>query len=713
MQLLLVGLSHRTAPLALRERVAVAADELPRLLHELTAAPGFSEALIVSTCNRVEILAAQRSERDAPEGERALVEWLAARAGMAADALRPHLYAKRGREALLHVMRTAASLDSLVVGEPQILGQIKDAFDAAQRAQTAGALLHRTVTRALKAAKRVRSESGIGRSTVSVGSTAAELAGLIFSDLRACTVLLIGAGEMAEQAAAKLQADGARQVIIANRSLERAADLARRHGWSAEPLGELPALLERCDIVISSTASREPILTRVMVKSALARRRYRPLFIVDIALPRDVEPEVARLDRVYLYNIDDLQAVVLEHVAAREQEAARAQALLEQEADRALTQFQGMRVHPVIGALRRKFKEFTKRELDRTVHRLPPLDDRQRRALECMGDAVVRRALHHLIQELKDAAATDEGDRLAATVCRLFALGEVPITTLDDLVGAPGDAMSLKGRRIVITRAVEQAAELTDELRARGALPIECPTIEIVPPDDWGPVDRAIAELDTYDWVIFTSANAVRLFIERLLAAGRTEAELAARRICAIGPATAEALLGRHVRAELMPDDFRAEGIAEALRAEAGRGARFLLPRAAEAREVLPDTLRAAGGHIDVVCVYRTGVPSQGASALAAAFAGPPPDAVIFTSSSTVRNFVELAGGRQRALDLVRDTAVAAIGPITEDTARSLGFDVAVLPDRYTVPDLVEALARYWTECATDAGPGSAAPEGA
>jgi len=439
MELLVIGLNHRTAAVSVRERVAVPSDELPGVLAALHAAPAIREVMLLSTCNRMEVVCVPRGTDRREAVERTIEGFLAARGEVSREALAPVLYRHWGRDAALHLMRTAASLDSLVVGEPQILGQVKDAFEAACAAGTVGSTLHLVLQRVFSVAKRVRTESGIGRSAVSVGSMAAELAQSIFGDLKKSDVALVGAGEMAEQAADKLQAAGARSVTVLNRSLERAERLADTKGWRARALAELPQFLESADVVISSTAARDHVITVEMVRAALGRRRYRPLFIVDIALPRDVAPEVAELERVYLYNIDDLDQVIAENREKRQQEAERAEAHVREEVEKFEAEVRGQRVKPVIMALRAKYLEIALAEVERTIKRLPSLGDQDQEALRRTATAIVNKFLHEPLSTLKESARGEDADRAVDWALRMFALDLDPGALLGDAPAGDGD----------------------------------------------------------------------------------------------------------------------------------------------------------------------------------------------------------------------------------------------------------------------------------
>jgi glutamyl-tRNA reductase len=346
---LVVGLSHRTAPVEVRERLAVAPPDLERELREIAADSGFEEALLISTCNRVELYATSPNPLEAT---REAKEKLARRLGDAAgDEV---LYQERGIDVVRHVFRVASSLDSLVVGEPQILGQVKEAFDAATQAGTVGTLLGRCFTQAFATAKRVRNETGIAEGTVSVSSIACELAKKIFGNLEGRRTLLLGAGEMGESAARSLRQTGTNLHVI-NRSEERAQALAKACDGRAVPYERLVTELADADVVIASTASPNFILTPTLMKGVVRTRRHRPLFIIDIAVPRDVDPRVGNMDNVFVYDVDDLQQVAEENLAVRAREASLAERIVEDEVQSFLSWRRSLELAPTIVALRKRF----------------------------------------------------------------------------------------------------------------------------------------------------------------------------------------------------------------------------------------------------------------------------------------------------------------------------------------------------------------------
>ncbi len=428
MNLVLVGLNHKTAPVEVRECLAPEEPEVGRRLRELLELPGVREAFLVSTCNRVEVLVAAESE--AEEAARRLKGWLSKGAPLAPEQVEPCLYVRSGQEAVRHLYRVASSLDSMVVGEPQILGQIKSAYRLAAEIGSTRTVLNRLLHKTFQVAKRVRSETNIGGAAVSISYAAVELARKIFDRLNGLSALLVGAGEMAELAAEHLLGGGVERVLVANRTLERAVELNRRLGGSegqAYGLEDLPRVLGLVDIVIGSTGSPEPVITLEMARRALKRRRGRPVFFIDIAVPRDVEPRVGELDGCFVYDIDDLGQVVEANRAGRLEEARRAERIVAEEVVKFSHWLEGLEVVPTIAELSGKAESIRRRELARTLHHLGEVPPQQAQALERLTRALVKKILHDPIIFLKEQAhcksQQTRRDQLAL-VRRLFKLGE-------------------------------------------------------------------------------------------------------------------------------------------------------------------------------------------------------------------------------------------------------------------------------------------------
>ena len=418
-----VGLSHKTAPVDVRERLAIGKDALPAMLARFSARPELREVMFLSTCNRVEVFALADDEARA---SRAIREVLAeeGKAG-SADSLAPFLYARGGEDAILHIFRVAASLDSMVLGEPQILGQVKEAYDAATSAGALGSFLGRCVHRAFTVAKRVRTETQLGAGTVSISSVAVDLAKRIFGDLTKSTVLLVGAGEMAEAAARSL-GKGAHALRICNRSFDRAASLAKEFNASAAHWDALEDELAAADIVVASTASPSIVVTRDMVKRAMKARRGRTLFFVDIAVPRNVEPSVHAIDNVYVFNVDDLEQQVAEGLKSRQGEVAAAEAIVLEELAEFQSWARGLHVQPTVVALRAKTRGILLAELDRSLgSRLKHLPEGDRAALTQMVESAVNKLLHAPTTRLKASASTDSAAELASAIKHLFDLREL------------------------------------------------------------------------------------------------------------------------------------------------------------------------------------------------------------------------------------------------------------------------------------------------
>lgn len=400
-----LGISHKTAPVQLRERFAIADESLP-MVAERARAAGCREAVIISTCNRVEIYAAL--PQGAPSSQLAAVLQNEAGATLPLD---EHVYAHTGEAAIRHLFRVASSLDSMVVGEPQILGQLKTAFESSRALALSGPVLNRAVERAFSVAKRVRTETGIARSVVSISSVAVDLARQIFGDLAGRTAVLVGAGEMGELAARHLLQAGVSELLVANRSVERAVKLAGTLGGNPRGLDELPRLLVEADIVITSTGARTFLVERKMMAKALKARKYRPIFLIDIAVPRNIDPSLHTLDGVFVYDVDDLQSIAEENLESRRREARVAEKLVEAEAHKFfVSQTAARNVTPTILALRKRVAALRAAEFERAGATLAALDKRQRRSVEKLVDGVLNKLMHDVMHGLK----TGDDSTLAA-----------------------------------------------------------------------------------------------------------------------------------------------------------------------------------------------------------------------------------------------------------------------------------------------------------
>jgi glutamyl-tRNA reductase len=413
--LAVVGMSYRTSPIEVRERLAVSGEALEADLRKLAEEAALEETLLLSTCNRVEVYAGTST---APEALERVRRWLARRAGRSIDA---YVYEHRGEDAVRHAFRVAASLDSMVVGEPQILGQVKEAYAAAKSSGALGSLLDRCFNQAFAVAKRVRNETEVAAGSVSVSSIAGELAKKIFADLDGRRVLLIGAGEMGEQAAKHLRKSGAALYVV-NRSREKAEAVAQEHGGHARTIEELEAELVLADVAIASTSSTRFVITPEMMRGVMRARRHRPLFLIDIAIPRDVDPRVGNMDNVFLYDVDDLEKVAQENLSARRREADKAERIVTLEVQAFEAWRRASAVTPTIVALRERVRGVLDGELQRTLPRLEGLGEPEKQALERMLDAMTSKLLHRAIAELKAGAERQEGEALLESARRLFDL---------------------------------------------------------------------------------------------------------------------------------------------------------------------------------------------------------------------------------------------------------------------------------------------------
>jgi glutamyl-tRNA reductase len=420
MPLFATGLSHRTAPVEVREQLAVDEDKLREILRDIHATGIVGEAVIVSTCNRVEVYGVAEVPGEA---RTVAVRRLCQFRGVESARVEPYLYTHLDGDAVRHVFRVAASLDSMVVGEPQILGQVKDAFALAQTCETVGPVLHPLFAQAFAVAKRVRNETEIGRYAVSVSFAAVELAKKIFDGLAGRAVLLVGAGEMGELAARHLVEQGAFPIYVVNRTWSRAQELARSLSGTALPFADLETALAAVDIVITSTGAPEPLIGREMIARLMPGRRGRPLFFIDIAVPRDVEPAVGGLDDVYCYDIDDLKQVVEANLRERAREAGRAEALVEREVAKFLARLGDLEVVPTIVSLRARLDTIRSIEVRKTLARLPAASPETREAIEALSTAIVNKILHAPINKLRESSRAGRARSLMALVHELFGLG--------------------------------------------------------------------------------------------------------------------------------------------------------------------------------------------------------------------------------------------------------------------------------------------------
>ena len=404
MHLVLIGLSHKTAPVAIREKLTFPADVQPRALASLTCSHLVSEAVILSTCNRTEVYAVAS---DSDGGVNAVIDFLASFHELDRHELVRYLYIVTGEAVVRHLFRVVASLDSMVVGEAQILGQAKTAYDYAQSAGTTGKALNKLFRQSFEVGKRVRTETAIGESAVSISYAAVELAKKVFDTLDGRTVLVLGAGEMSELTLKHLVANGVSGVLVANRTFERAQDIAARFNGTAVPYEIFYDRIRDTDIVISSTAATEYVITKADLAPA-AKHRSRPLFLIDIAVPRDIDPRTNELSDVFLYDIDDLNGVVEANLEERMAEARRAEGIIDEEVAAFYGWVESMEVVPTVAAIRAKAEVIRQMELEKALKRLD-LSDKERKTVEALTCAIVNKMLHGPTARLKKLSSTKDG----------------------------------------------------------------------------------------------------------------------------------------------------------------------------------------------------------------------------------------------------------------------------------------------------------------
>ena len=418
-KLILLGVNHKTTPVEVREKMALSSGyEEP--LETLKKLSGIKEYYLLSTCNRVELLLFAVPDADLVNN---ILQFLFGDK-ISKEKCREYLYLYYDEEAVNHLFRVSSSLDSMIVGEAQILGQLKEAYRYAAKYNCTGPLLNRLLHKSFSVAKRVRNETGIGSSAVSISYAAVQLAKKIFGELKDKKVLLIGAGEMAELAAEHLVGQGVTEVVVANRTLSRAVDLAKKFNGQAASLEELSEQLERVDIIISSTGAPGIVVNKDDVKPLMRSRMNKPLFFIDIAVPRDLDPKLNDVDNVFLYDIDDLSTVVEMNKSARDVEAVKASRIADEETLKFMRWYDGLALKPTIAALRKKTDDICKTELKRTINRLGSVSDSDRKALEKMVSAIGSKVLHNPLIYLKSEACggRDDSDEKIDTLRRIFDL---------------------------------------------------------------------------------------------------------------------------------------------------------------------------------------------------------------------------------------------------------------------------------------------------
>lgn len=416
MHLVVIGLNHKTAPIDIRERLAVPESGLAEAHSRLKMCGCVSECCIVSTCNRTELYAVTESRED----DALLIDFMSALTDVPADEFREHLYIWAGHKAVSHLFSVSAGLDSMMLGEPQILGQVKNAYCVAGDCACTGAILNNLFRQALSVGKRARTETDIAKGAFSVGSAAVQLADSIFGNLSGRDILLIGAGKMGEVTARRVMASSSAKVTVTNRTFERATKLAEELGGAAVPFEKLDDALTAADIVISATGSTEPIVDRSRMTKIMRARRERPIFLIDIATPRDIKAEVGDLDNVFLYNIDDLRNLVDQSVREREKEIEKVKLIVDQETRKFTVWLKTLEVVPLIRLLREHFDAILDGEWERNSGRLNHLSEKDREAIKAMMQSVVNKISHHPMIRLKDYANSRNGYEKMDIVRELF-----------------------------------------------------------------------------------------------------------------------------------------------------------------------------------------------------------------------------------------------------------------------------------------------------
>jgi glutamyl-tRNA reductase len=419
MKILVVGLNHNTADVEVREKVAFNGSRLDEGLKRFRSLPEVEEAVILSTCNRVELYA---NVKDSTKASESVKTFLSEFHNINRALLDKALYIYADVNAIKHIFRVASSLDSMVVGEPQILGQLKEAFEFALDKKTTGILLNRLMKKAISVAKRVRRETRIAENAVSISFAAVELAKKIFTDLSEKVFMLLGAGEMAELAARHLMGNGVKEVIVANRSYGRACELAKEFNGKPVTLDDFLREMVHSDIVICSTGAPHYILLKDQMQRVMKERKQRPVFLIDISVPRNIDPKINDLDNVYLYNIDDLQGIVDANMFERKKEAEKAEKIIEEEIEPFLKWLSSLDSVPTIVALREKAEDIKREEIEKLLNRLPDLDERQRKAIECMASAIINKLIHPPTAALKEDP--EDKDLMIAIIKKLYGIDE-------------------------------------------------------------------------------------------------------------------------------------------------------------------------------------------------------------------------------------------------------------------------------------------------
>lgn len=421
MEIVLIGLSHKTAPVEIREKFCIPREKVKEFLGQLAGVPGVREGMVLSTCNRLEVLGVVESV----ENETVRIEdMLAGIAEISAKELNPYLYLRTGEEAVKHLFRVTSSLDSMVLGEPQILGQVKEAYSQAVESKVSGLILNKLFHRSFFVAKRVRTETKIASQAVSVSFAAVELAKKILGNLEGKRAMLIGAGEMSELAARHLVNQGVREILVTNRTHQRALDLAQAFQGQAVPFEDFPRQLKNVDIVLSSTGSTQYIIRREQLTEVIRARKNRPMFFIDIAVPRDVDPAINEIANVYVYDIDDLQGLVEFNKEERKKQVQQAEEIVAQGVGAFNGWLRSLEVVPTILALRNRMEEIRKGEVDKALSLFKNASDDERKALDLLTNSIINKILHHPISLLKHQESRDHGKIYVEMTRKIFRLDE-------------------------------------------------------------------------------------------------------------------------------------------------------------------------------------------------------------------------------------------------------------------------------------------------
>ncbi len=420
MNIVIVGLNHRTAPVDIRERLSIPDSEMGNALYKLTDNPVIEEGLILSTCNRVEVCAVVKETH---HGFEVIKQFLASNNHtLSLENITPSLYIYSSSKAIEHLFRVASSLDSMIVGEPQILGQLKDAFDHAILHKTTGIILNKAFKKAISVAKRVRTETKIAESAVSISFAAVELAKKIFGNLNGKSALLIGAGEMAELAARHFVGNGIESITIANRSYERAVELAKNFNGEPIKIEDFEAEMVKSDIVLCSAGAPDYLIKTEAVKNVIGLRKNRPIFFIDISVPRNIDPEINALDNVFLYDIDDLQHSVQTNIESRKKEALKAEEIITEEITSFVRWFKSLDAVPMIVALKDRAENIRQSEIEKMANKLGNLSEIQKQALEGLTASIVNKLLHNPLTVLKKEVHSTNGNMILETTRKLFDL---------------------------------------------------------------------------------------------------------------------------------------------------------------------------------------------------------------------------------------------------------------------------------------------------